>query len=351
MRIGQRALEPGSPYVIAEAGVNHNGDVELGKLLIDAAREAGADAVKFQAFTVDEIITEEAPQAAYQAKNTGISESQAAMLRKLALSHDEFRTLKAYADERGIEFLATPFSIPDADFLHSLDLPAYKISSGDLTNIPLLEHIAGFGKPILLSTGMATLEEIRETLASIPVKKEVVLLQCTSEYPCPPAHANLRAIETLRDTFNVPVGFSDHTEGVDASIYAVSLGAVLIEKHFTMDKTLPGPDHNASLEPAELTKLIRRVRETIPSSLTVPEEILGNAKKEPTADELATKRLVRKGIAARRDIRKGETLSDANIFIARPEGLLLPKEWNNVLGKHAKVGILQGSSLSWDMIE
>ncbi|MBI4093521.1 N-acetylneuraminate synthase [Candidatus Kaiserbacteria bacterium] len=351
MRIGKRELEPGRPYVIAEAGVNHNGEIGLAKKLIVAAKECGADAIKFQTFTVDEIVTDDAKQAKYQAENTGVEESQAVMLRKLALSYEDFRELKKYADEQGIEFLATAFSIPDADFLHSLELPAYKVSSGDLTNIPFLRHLAGFGRPILLSTGMATPDEIRDSLAALSPQNEVVLLQCTSEYPCPPEHTNLRAMETLRSEFNVPIGFSDHTEGIDASVYAASLGAVVIEKHFTLDKALPGPDHKASLEPSELKELVRRIRATKLGSLQIPEILLGTGVKAPTAEELATKKLVRKGIASRRNIKAGELLSEENIFIARPEGLLLPKEWPNVLEKHAARDIPKGTSLSWEMIQ
>ncbi len=349
MRIGAKEIGRDRVYIIAEAGVNHNGDAALARKLIDAAIHASADAIKFQTFTVDEIVTEYAAQAEYQRENTGITESQAAMLRKLALSREDFRALKSYSEKR-IEFLSTPFSIPDADFLHSLNVAAYKVSSGDLTNIPFLQHLVTFGKPILLSTGMATLDEIRESIAAIS-HAEVILLQCTSEYPCPPEHANLSAIETLRKEFGIPIGFSDHTEGIDASMYAASLGAVVIEKHFTLDRALPGPDHKASLEPDEFKNLVRRVRTTTSNALTIPEEMLGSGEKTPTKEEFATKRLVRKGIAARKDIARGETLSDENIFIARPEGLIPPKDWDKVLGKHAMRDIPRGTSLSWDMID
>ena len=337
--------------MIAEAGVNHNGDIELAKKLVDAAKEARADAVKFQTFTVDEMVTKNAAQAAYQSENTGVSESQALMLGRLALSQEKFRSLKQYADRVGIEFLSTPFSVLDADFLHSLDLAAYKVSSGDLTNLPFLRHLAAFGKPILLSTGMATLEEIRESFDTLTREgAEVVLLQCTSEYPTPLFHVNLRVIETLRKEFGVPVGFSDHTEGIDASVYAASLGATVIEKHFTLDRTLPGPDHATSLEPNELIEMIKKIRGAALGSVSIPEETLGSAEKAPTAEELRTAKLVRKGIAARSDIAKGDVLSDKNIFIARPEGLIPPKKWDNVLGKRAKEVIPRGTSLAWGMI-
>ena len=350
MRIGARELSADRPYVIAEAGVNHNGDVAFARKLIDAVKVAGADAVKFQTFTVEEIVTENAGQAEYQAENTGINESQASMLAKLALSHEQFRGLKNYADGVGIEFLSTPFSISDADFLHSLDIAAYKVSSGDLTNIPFLEHIAQFGKPVLLSTGMATLEEVRESFETLK-GADVILMQCTSEYPTPPAHANLRVIETLRKKFGVPVGFSDHTEGIETSVYAASLGAVVIEKHFTLDRSLPGPDHRASLEPDELKEMITKIRGTAAGSLDVPEGFLGSSDKQPTESELKTKQLVRKGIAARTDITKGTTLSDTNIFIARPEGFIAPRDLSKVLGKSASRDIPRGTSLSWDMMK
>ena len=350
MRIGARELRADRPYVIAEAGVNHNGDDALARKLIDAAKAAGADAVKFQTFTVEEIVTENAGQAEYQSENTGISESQASMLAKLALTHEQFRELKKYAEGVGIEFLSTPFSITDADFLHSLDIAAYKVSSGDLTNIPFLEHIARFGKPVLLSTGMATLEEVRESFETLK-GAEVILMQCTSEYPTPPAHANLRVIETLRNEFGVPVGFSDHTDGIEASVYAASLGAAVIEKHFTLDRSLPGPDHRASLEPDELKEMITKIRGTAAGSLDVPEGFLGSSDKQPTESELKTKHLVRKGIAARAQIRSGDTLTPDNILIARPEGPIRPKEWNAVLGKRAKANIAHGTSLTWDMLQ
>ena len=352
IQIGNKLVGTSQPvYVIAEAGVNHNGDFELARKLIDAAHEAGADAVKFQTFTPEEMVTDKADQAQYQTENTGIEESQAAMLNKLTLKPQDYVDLKAHADSLGIEFLSTPFSIPDADFLHSLDLAAYKVSSGDLNNIPFLEHLAEFEKPILLSTGMGTLDEIRESLEALQRKNaDVVLLQCTSEYPTPSNHANLRVIETLQNTFDVPIGFSDHTESIETCVYTASLGAVLVEKHFTLDRTLPGPDQKTSLEPQELAAMIKKIHSTKRGALNVPEDMLGSGEKVPTADELITKKLVRKGIAARRDIQKGETLTESNILIARPEGPIPPKEWQVVLGKHAKQNIPAGTSLSPEMI-
>ena len=350
--IGKTPIGGGSVYVIAEAGVNHNGDIEIAKKLIDAARGAGADAVKFQTFTPEEMVTEHAAQAEYQAENTGIVESQASMLQKLTLPRESYAELKTYTENAGIEFLSTPFSIPDADFLASLNVSAYKVSSGDLTNLPFLTHLARSGKPVIISTGMATLPEVQEAFETLKKSGAVgiVILQCTSEYPTPLSHANLRVLKTLQDAFDVPIGYSDHTEGRDASIYAVSLGATVIEKHFTLDRNMEGPDHKASLEPTGLREMIAKIRETKIGSLTVPEEILGSADKKPTLEEQVTAKLVRKGIAARANIRKGEELNEKNIFIARPEGPVAPREWDAVLGKHAAADIPAGESLSPQMI-
>ncbi|KKW19336.1 MAG: N-acetylneuraminate synthase [Parcubacteria group bacterium GW2011_GWA2_51_10] len=354
IKIGDREIGDLKPvYVIAEAGVNHNGDIGLAKRLIEAARDSGADAVKFQTFTVDEIAADHAPQARYQIANTGVAESQASMLSKLALSHTAFQQLKKHADGSGVEFLSTPFSIPDADFLHSLDLAAYKIGSGDLTNLPFLEHVAGFEKPILLSTGMATLTEVGEALQTLERSSmhDVVLLQCTSEYPTPLSHVNLRVIETFRSEFDVPIGFSDHTEGTAASVYAASLGACIIEKHFTLSRALPGPDHKASIEPHELKEMITRVRATKLHSLEIPEAALGSAEKKPTAEEVETAKIVRKSIFARRDIRKGALIGLDDVKIVRPEMGLLPKELKKILGMRAAQHIAADTPLSWGMLE
>jgi sialic acid synthase SpsE len=313
---------------------------------------AGADAVKFQTFTVEEVVTDAAAQAPYQAENTGRTESQALMLEKLALSHAEFAELKLFAEERGIEFISTPFSVADADFLESIRIAAFKISSGDLTNLPLLAHIAGFGKPVIISTGMATFAEVAEAFETLKKNgaPDVIILQCTSEYPTPLSHANLRVIETFLKSFPTPIGYSDHTEGISASVYAVSLGASVIEKHFTLDRSLPGPDHRASLEPSELKEMIVAIRVTKAGSLEVPEEALGSALKEPLPKEKEIAKLARKGIAARAHIMKGDILTEKNILIARPEGELLPKEWDTTLGKRALADIPKGTPLAASMI-
>ncbi len=276
---------------------------------------------------------------------------QATKLKTLALQQQAFEELKKQKKKKSIEFLSTPFGIRDADFLHSLGLAAFKISSGDLTNLPLLEHIARYRVPVLLSTGMATMDEIAEALDALrnAGAEDIILLQCTSEYPTPLSHANLCAIATLEKKFDVPVGFSDHTEGIETSVWAASLGACIIEKHLTLDRTLPGPDHRASLEPAEMKEMISRIRAD--KNVAVPEEALGTGKKIPFPEELAIARQVRKSVAARTDIAKGDTLTAENTFVARPEGPLPPKTFPQVLGKKAKRAIVRGTALEWDMLE
>lgn len=345
VRIGGRAIGAGQPvFIIAEAGVNHNGDMKLAKKLIDAAANAGADAVKFQTFTPEELVSEAAPQAAYQAVNTGKEESQISMLRGLVLPHKEHGALKKYAEEKGLVFLSTPFSILDADFLETLDIAAYKIPSGELNNLPFLAHIAKKGKPILLSTGMGTLEEVREAVSVIQKNgaTEVAIFHCTSEYPAPPADINLRAMQTLASEFGLPTGLSDHSEGICVPIAAVALGACIIEKHFTLDRSLPGPDHKASLEPCELKEMIRCIR--------VIEQSLGSPEKKPSKGELDTVRVARKSIVARRDIAQGATIAAEDIYIVRPGTGIPPKHFDEVIGKMAKQAILRGTPLVWNML-
>lgn len=330
-------------FVIAEAGVNHNGDMGLARKLIDAAADAGADAVKFQTFTPEEIVSEAASQAEYQVTNTGKEESQISMLRSLVLPHEEHVALKKYAEEKGLVFLSTPFSILDADFLETLNIAAYKIPSGDLTNTPFLAHIAKYGKPILLSTGMGTLIEVREAVDVLKKNgaSDIALFHCTSEYPAPPADINLRAMQTLASEFGLPTGLSDHSEGIWAAIAATALGACLIEKHFTLDRTLPGPDHKASLEPDELKEMIRCIR--------VVEQALGSEDKKPTEGELDTARVARKSVVARRDITADTLITPEDIYIVRPGTGIQPKHFDEIVGKTAKQIIPRGTPLQWDM--
>ncbi|MFA6414395.1 MAG: N-acetylneuraminate synthase [Candidatus Paceibacterota bacterium] len=340
MRLGE-----GAPvFVIAEAGVNHNGDSALAKKLIDAAAAAGADAIKFQTFTPEELVSEAAPQAAYQTANTGKEESQISMLRDLVLPYGDHQALKSYAEGKGLVFLSTPFSIPDADFLETLGMAAYKIPSGELTNIPFLAHIARKGKPIILSTGMATLEEVREALDTLAGNgaTEIALFHCTTEYPTPPADINLRAMQKLAQEFGLPTGLSDHSEGISVPVAAVALGAQLIEKHFTLDRTLPGPDHKASLEPDELKKMIGDIR--------IIERALGSSEKKPVAGELETARVVRKSVVARRDILIGTRITAEDIYIVRPGTGIPPKHFDEILGKTARETISQATPLEWNML-
>lgn len=330
-------------FVIAEAGVNHNGSRELAFTLIDAAKEAGADAVKFQTFHADELASSRAEMAAYQVANTGLRESQVAMLRRLQLSADDFFALRRYADEKNILFLSTPFDLPSVDVLEALDVPMYKIGSGDLTNLPLIRYVAEKGKPILLSTGMATLGEVEDALQAVDGKVPVTLLHCTTNYPTEPHEVNLRAMVTLHQAFGVPVGYSDHTRGWEVAVAAVALGATVIEKHLTLSKDLPGPDHRASLEPHEFRQMVNAIR-------TV-ERALGDGRKRPTPAEEAIKRQVRKSLVARRDLPAGHVITEDDVTIKRPEEGILPKDWDRVIGRRLRKPIGQDQCLQWTDLE
>lgn len=346
VRIGDKLIGSHEPvFVIAEAGVNHNGDLTMARSLIDVAVDAGADAVKFQTFHADRIATAEAPKAGYQLQTTGEAESQFEMLRRLELSADAHRELRSFCDKRGIIFLSTPFDELAADFLDELSVPAFKISSGDLTNSPLLEHVARKGKPVILSTGMATLEEVIEAVTVLRAAgcEDPILLHCVSNYPANPADVNLRAMQTMQASFDVPVGFSDHTEGIEVALAAVALGASVIEKHFTLDRGLPGPDHRASLEPPELSKLIQGIRKV--------EEALGDGRKVPAASELDTAKVARRSLVAARDIPAGTTIDHKMIVLKRPGTGLSPSMLGTLLGRRARGNIASGSLLSLEMFE
>lgn len=345
IRIGARTIGPGHPaFIIAEAGVNHNGDPKLARELVDAAADAGADAVKFQTFTPEELVSESAPQAEYQVANTGKEESQLSMLQRLVLPHEEHVALKAYAESKGLIFLSTPFSIPDADFLETLGVVAYKVPSGEITNTPFLEAIAKKGKPVILSTGMATLEEVREALETLRANgaSDIAVLHCTSMYPTPPEFINLRAMNTLQKEFSLPTGLSDHSEHEAVAVAAVALGACIIEKHYTLSRDLPGPDHKASLEPKELKEMVAAVREV--------EAALGSPEKRPVGGELDTAAVARKSVVARKAIKSGAVISAEDVYIVRPGTGIPPRELPHVVGKTAKADIAQGTPLSWDML-
>ncbi|MEK7084801.1 MAG: N-acetylneuraminate synthase [Patescibacteria group bacterium] len=345
LHIGTRLIGNGTPvFIIAEAGVNHNGDLAIAKKLIDAAADAGADAVKFQTFTAELLVTKSAPQAEYQIQNTGKTESQFDMLKRLELPRGWHSVLQTYAGEKGLIFLSTPFSETDADFLETLNVPAFKIPSGEITNIPYLEHIARFGKPMIVSTGMATLEEVREAVTAIrdAGNDMIVVLHSTSNYPPSPASLNLLAIQTLRDElkkWSIPIGYSDNgTPGFIADVIAVALGACIVEKHFTVDKNFPGPDHRASLGPKELKDMINAIRLT--------EVMLGTGEKKPADEEASIAAVARKSIVAARDIPKGARIAREDITTRRPGTGLSPKLFDSLIGKKAARDIGEGSLIA-----
>jgi len=345
IRIGKRMVGEGHPvFIIAEVGVNHNGKIILAKRLIDSAKKAGADAVKFQAFKTEDLVTRGIKMADYQKKNIGKKSSQLKMLKKLELKYEDFIQIKKYCDKRSILFLCTPHSEDVIDFLEPL-IPAYKIGSGDLTNLPFLRKIAEKKKPIILSTGMATLSEVEEAIKVIRNNgiAQIVLLHCTTNYPCSMEDVNLKAMETMRKRLNCPVGYSDHTQGIIASIMAATMEAVVIEKHFTLNKNLPGPDHKASLEPNELKEMITAIRNT--------EKALGDGVKEPTKSEKKIKRVVRKNIVARVDINKGSKISREMLTIKRAGFGIEPKYIDKIIGRKAIDAIKKDKPIIWNKIE
>lgn len=331
-------------FIIAEAGVNHNGDVNLAKKLIEVAEEAGADAVKLQTFKAEEMATKNAEKAAYQKEITGTQESQYEMLKKLELSEEEHVELKRYADEQGILLLSTPYDNRSVDFLVELGVPALKVSSADITSLPLLYHIASKGLPIILSTGMSTLGEVEEAIEVIANSgnQQIILLHCVSCYPTKIEDMNLRAMETLRCVFNLPVGLSDHSIGITVPIAAAALGACIIEKHFTLDKNLPGPDHRASLEPKELKQMVKAIRDV--------QKAMGDGIKKPTMEEEENKKVVRRGIVALTDILQGTTLTVEMLDIKRPVAGIEAKHLATVVGKKVRKDIAKDSPLTWDKI-
>lgn len=317
--------------IIAEAGVNHNGDMELARRLIDAAAEAGADLVKFQTFSADRLVTKHAKKAEYQNKTTDSGESQYAMIRKLELTCDMHEELIAHCELRGIRFFSTGFDIESIDLLHELGMESFKIPSGEITNLPYLRHVGRYGKPIMLSTGMATLGEIEAALnvleQSGTVRQRITILHCTTEYPTPMTDVNLRAMLTIRDAFGVQVGYSDHTPGIEIAGAAVALGASVIEKHFTLDRGLPGPDHKASLEPAELKAMVAAIRNI--------EQALGDGIKRPSISETKNIPVVRKSLVAACMIQEGEAFNANNLAVKRPGTGLSPMRWDEVVGRSA----------------
>ncbi|RDU60756.1 N-acetylneuraminate synthase [Helicobacter marmotae] len=318
--------------IIAEAGVNHNGDIHIAKKLIDVAAEAGADIVKFQTAKAENVVSRFAKKAEYQIENTGKSdESQLEMIQKLVLDDSAWQELIKHCKQRGIAFLSTPFDVQSAKLLHSLGLETFKIPSGEITNLPYLRTIGALKKRVILSTGMANLGEIESAL-NVLVEcgtkyEDITLLQCNTEYPTPFCDVNLKAMQTLHDAFKLPVGYSDHTEGISIPLAAVGMGASIIEKHFTLDKNMPGPDHKASLEPAELKAMVKGIREV--------ELALGDGIKRTSPSEAKNKPIARKSIVANRAIKKGEILNEENLYAKRPAGGISPMEWDRVIGLKA----------------
>ena len=328
-------------FIIAEAGVNHNGSVAIAKKLIDAAIKTGADAIKFQSFIADKIVRRDAPKAEYQKRWTGQEESQYGMLKRLELSRDAHKTLIEYCKSKKIEFLSSPFDLDSIELLHKLGIRRFKIPSGEITNLPYLRRIGSLHAQVILSTGMAYIGEVEQALNALvssgTEKDDIIILHCNTEYPTRMEDVNLRAMVTMRDVFKVKVGYSDHTTGIEIPIAAVALGASVIEKHFTLDKKMEGPDHKASLDPVEFQSMVKAIRNI--------EKALGSGAKEPSRSEMKNREIVRKSIVALRNIRKGEKFTEENIGTKRPGNGTSPMEWDKVIGKKAKRSFKQDESI------
>ena len=324
-----------SVMIIAEAGVNHNGRLNLAKQMVEEAAKAGADYIKFQTFKPDKLVSKYAQKADYQKKTTGNNESQLQMLEKLALSYDDFVELKRYCEQSGIGFLSTPFDEDSIRFLDSLDMDFWKIPSGEITNYPYLVQIAQTGRDIVLSTGMCEMDEIADAMKVLEESGagNISLLHCNTEYPTPYEDVNLLAMKQMRTAFKKQVGYSDHTVGIEVPIAAVALGAEIIEKHFTLDKNMDGPDHEASLEPQELAQMVSAIRHI--------EKSLGDGNKKRTASEQHNVVAVRKSIVAKCEIHKGELFTEKNLTVKRPSNGISPMKWNEIIGTRAKRDFLE----------
>lgn len=318
-------------FIIAEAGVNHNGSISIAKKLIDVSSDAGSDAVKFQTFKAERLVCKSAAKADYQKKTTDADESQFDMIKKLELNEDAHKELMDYGKDKGIIFLSSPFDLESIDLLNKLGIEIFKIPSGEITNLPYLRKIGRLKKKVILSTGMADLGEIGNAINVLTEygmrKDDITVLHCNTEYPTPFEDVNLNAMLAIRDAFKVKVGYSDHTPGIEAPVAAVALGAAVIEKHFTLDKNMKGPDHKASLEPDELKAMVHAIRNI--------EKALGNGIKKPSSSEMKNIQVVRKSIVAAKDIKKGETFTDDNITVKRPGTGISPLKWDGIIGKAA----------------
>lgn len=329
-------------FIIAEAGVNHNGQLELAFQLVERAKEAGVDAVKFQTFNPKKLVSRAAKMAAYQKNNIGKEKTQQEMLTELTLKKEDFLKLKKYCEDKEILFLSTPFDDESADFLEEI-VPCFKIGSGEVTNLPFLRYIASKGKPIILSTGMSYLGEVERAVYEIKeVNKnpELYLLHCTTNYPCPINEVNLKAMQTLKEAFKLPIGYSDHTKGIEVPIAAVAMGARIIEKHFTLDNTMEGPDHKASLEPAELKEMVDRIRNI--------EQALGDGIKRPNASEMKIMEVARKVLVVNRKLKEGEILQREDIEIKRAGKGISPYDLEKVTGRRLIKQIMEDEPLTWD---
>jgi len=341
VEVAGRRVGSGAPcFVIAEAGVNHNGDLGLAHRLVDAAAAAGADAVKFQTFDPARLVTAHASKAEYQTRNMGSDESQYEMLLRLVLSREAHQELRRHAEERGLIFLTTALHGERGDFLKRLEDSAFKVPSGELTNHPFLAHLARKGRTLLISTGMSTLEEVGAALEIVRAagSTPAAVLHCVSSYPAAPADCNLRAMETMRQTFGIPVGWSDHTLQVTVATAAVALGAAILEKHLTLDQSLPGPDHKASLEPHQFTELVKVVREA--------EAALGDGIKRPTVAEAEVARHARRGLHVTRDLAAGHVLTRNDVAALRPAGGLSPADAPRVVGRLLRRALASGEMLN-----
>lgn len=318
-------------FIIAEAGVNHNGNIEIAKKLVDVAVDAKADAVKFQTFKAEKLVSKNAQKAEYQKQTTNSTESQFDMIKKLELDIETHKELIAYCKQKNILFLSTPFDLDSIDLLNDLGLEIFKIPSGEITNLPYLKHIGKLDKKIILSTGMSNLDEVKDALdilIKVGTRKEnITLLHANTEYPTPMEDVNLKAMLTLGKTFDIQYGYSDHTLGIEVDIAAVALGANCIEKHFTLDKTMQGPDHKASLEPIELKEMVKAIRNI--------EVALGDGVKNPSASESKNIEIARKSIVASQEIKEGEILSEKNITVKRPGNGISPMKWDEIIGTFA----------------
>lgn len=327
--------------IIAEAGVNHNGDINLAKKLIDVASEANVDYVKFQTWITEDIVDKSAAKADYQKNNDGSDTTQFEMLKRLELSFEDFKELKVYSESKGVKFLSTPDDYKSLDFLaDELQLPILKIGSGEVTNIPFLRRFGLKNKPIILSTGMSSIGEVEKAYYTLIESgaPSVIILHCTSNYPASLESVNLKAMNTLASVFNTAIGYSDHTEGIEVSLAAVALGATVIEKHYTLDKNLPGPDHKASLEPEELKEMVLRIR-------NIEKAISGNGLKKTHISEIATKKIVQKGIYLNKTISLGEVITDEYLIMKRPVSALSAQDYDFVIGKTANKKIEEGEVL------